>query len=198
MLAERKLDDDVDDALNMFNDSIKLAANCMIKRINTSGTWKNAIWYDNECKEAKVECRKKLKCFRNIRNEESRKVYVESRKQYKRIIKLKKQRHRKSVADSLTNNINNSGVFWKELKQLGGCKKSTISENITLEDWYKHFENVFKQCEVAENNHNYINDPEEESDHTLNSVITEEEVKWAVAKLNTVKQGELTGLYQKC
>lgn len=195
-LASSNLETNVEDALLLFNDCIKNAAQCMVRKCNVSGNRKNAVWYDQECKEAKVNCRKKLKSFRKcMKDATRRKMYVDSRKQYKSIVKQKKQEFRKNTADLLKNSLNNSEVFWKELRKIGGCKKSTLSDVISLEDWYEHFKNVYKQCEERVNDDSIPeNDMEDEKDHRLNAAITKDEVRKAVMNLNSGKAGGTDGI----
>ena len=201
--ATEEIDSNIDTALQTFNECLKTAANCMQKQIKQPNSRSNAPWFDEECKKARKECRKKLKTLKkNMKRsktscEESRVEFVKSRKGYKKLIRLKKQANQKSKAESLENNLHNPSTFWKEVKNLGGCNCKTIENKLKIEDWYKHFQNVFKECDDTTSG-DFENHCEgsisEDSDHILNAKITEEEVRQAIHNLNNGKAGGTDGI----
>jgi hypothetical protein len=132
--------------------------------------------------------------FRKKRDEENRHCYIQSRKSYKSLVKQKKREYKKNLAEQLKNNVNDSERFWKDIKKLGCCKKSEISDKIKLDEWFIHFENVFKQCEEIFCENIAESDVNENSDHELNCEITEEEVKCAITSLNSGKAGGTDGI----
>ena len=83
-LATATIDVNVDEAIVLFNDCVKSAAECMIQTCNEVYNTKDKKWYDRECEEAKIECRKKLNIFRDSRKDDDRQTYVLKRKVYQK------------------------------------------------------------------------------------------------------------------
>jgi hypothetical protein len=189
------IEEDINEAIQVFNDSLKSAAQCMSKMCGTCNTKKGRKWYDQDCRLKKRECRRRLRYFRQERNEQTRKCYVDSRKCYKQLVKLKKENYQKSKIESLENNLNKP-QFWKELNELGGACKGNICEEITIDEWYDHFSNVFKQDTAATRTNTHINHDElsQNEEHVLNAPITKEEVSAAIKNLHSHKAGGLDGV----
>ena len=99
---------------------------------------KGAAWFDTECREAKRESKEKLRKFRKTRKPEDRKDYADSNKSYRRLTRIKKKEFKRNKAALLATNLKNASVFWKELKSLGGEKKSNASDKIDIDVWYDH------------------------------------------------------------
>ena len=189
------METNIDDAVVHFNDFVKSPATCMIKTFTLSNDIKKEPWFDDECKEAKKECRRKLRTFRRKRTQFDLEQYLSKKKTYTTLRKLKRQAYRRNKAESLKSNIKKSALFWKEARLLGGNDRNNLTESISLNDWFHHFSNVFKQCAEAEND-NIINVSglEEKEDHILNKPISKEEVKQAIVRLKTGKSGGLDGV----
>ena len=87
--------------------------------------------------------------------------------------------------------MNNPSLFWKELRELGGERKTGISDKISVDDWLEHFKSVFELINADgddDANVNIVgNDLEDEENHVLNRPITEEEIRQAIRKLNCGK-----------
>ena len=196
-LKESKLliDDNINEAIQVFNDSLKTAAQCMVKKIRIQKQHKQSIWYDGECRQMKKECKKRLRHFRKERNEELRKQYVEKRSGYKQLLKRKKFEYQMNKADKLSKSTNSS-EFWTELKELGGTKKSVVSDKISLNQWHEHFKNVFNYDNEVMAENVFVNeyDNVQNNEHALNKPITLDEVKTAIKKLNNHKAGGLDGV----
>ena len=56
--------------------------------------------------------------------------------------RVKKQEFKRNKAAFLATNLKNASVFWKELKSLGGEKRSSVSDKIDISEWYDHFKNI--------------------------------------------------------
>ena len=84
-------------------------------------------------------------------------------------------------------------MFWKELKSLGGEKRSSVSDKIDISEWYDHFKRILGHTfnETADQSNVQENDVAEEADHFLNQEITADEVQKAVTNL---KPGKACGL----
>lgn len=187
----------VDNAVMHFKDFVKSAASCMIKKYTVSNNVRKEVWFDNDCKVAKTECKKKLRKFRRSRTSLDLQEYLTKKKTYTTLRKLKRQAYRRNKADILNNNLKNSAVFWKEARLLGcGNRNSNgLPDSVSLDDWYHHFRNVFRQCEDIEKNKEHVrSNTEENKDHTLNKPISKEEVKQAIKYLKTGKSGGLDGV----
>ena len=71
--------------------------------------------------------------------------YVQCRKMYKELIKQKKREHNKEMSVSLSSNLQNPEMFWKQIRKL--CGNYSRAPSISVQDWYEHFTTVF--CETA-------------------------------------------------
>jgi len=186
------LDEDVDKALDVFVTSLTTASECMVKRTVKKGVQerKGAVWFDSECIAAKKESKRKLRFFRKTKTAED---YLQARKRYKCLLKTKKRQHKRNLSNVLTENLNNSSVFWKELRNIGGGQKSQISTEITKDNWFNHFKNTFSlpadNKETENNMQNMYNKADilEDPEHDLNKCITENEVVCAINKLSKGK-----------
>lgn len=191
--AFNSIEGNVNAAVSLFNDVVKSAAECMVKKCNISGI-KKEPWFDNECKIAKRESRCKLRVYRRRKTSVDLHEYLEKKKVYTTLRKLKRRAYRRDKAEKLSNNIKNSADFWKEARPLGGSK-NTLNNNISLDDWFHHFQSVFKQCEDAVNNGPVFTlDKEQNKEHVLNMPISKDEVKLAIARLKNGKSGGLDGI----
>jgi hypothetical protein len=191
-------DIDINESFKQFNKGLIVASNCMIKTVSSQRKMKNkgAPWFDAECTLAKKTCRTKLNLFRKNRQDDFRKDYVLERKKYKLLIRQKKRQFQKSRAEFLLDNMHDSSVFWKELKNLGGEKKDQIKQDIDVDEWYEHFQKLFGQNETDEANtdNSRACNEEEEADPFLNNRITIEEVKQAIKELNSGKASGTDGI----
>ena len=192
-----KLDDNVDDALDLFVTCIKEASACMYKKVSVH-TVRKSEWFDEECQLAKKESRRKLNQFRVSRLENDRKDYVIARKFYKSLLKKKKQEFRKQKVTQLASNISDSSIFWKELRSMG-CSKNdnSVKANIEISEWYDHFKTVFQSDDEPQDDRSNVDISKElleESDHVLNEDLTEEEVKKAINRLKVDKATGIDGI----
>ena len=111
------------------------------------------------------------------------------------MIKQKKRNYKREKATALASDNMDPKTFWKEVKDMGCRNDATkASNNITIDEWYDHFKDVFgnnvndQECELP------TFDQLEEPDHILNTAITEEEVKYAIKKLKCGKASGLDGV----
>jgi hypothetical protein len=193
--AFEKIDVNFSEALSQFTVCLKSAAKCMIKKQGVNKNAKNAVWYDKDCRDAKKVCKKKLRKFRKQRTEKERKDFVASRSTYKKMVKQKRQQYRRNTAETLANSVQNSSAFWKLFKNLEKNKRCNVGDNISTEDWYNHFKNVFGKMDITGNEEIRIEkdvtcDPES----SLNSRITRDEVKNAIKNFNSGKAGGIDGI----
>ena len=190
--AKTKIKDDIDEALNDFVNCLVTASNCMKKKIYRKKNLNKAAWFDDECRNAKRKARNKLKKYRQSRDENVRLEYETANRKYRNLIKNKKKEFKRNRAATLATNINNASVFWKELKSLGGERKTGVSDKIDMKEWYDHFKGLFGQGD-EEPGTNSVTDENllEEPDHPLNGKISEDEV---VRSIRNLKAGKSCGL----
>lgn len=192
------LDYDVNEALKLFNDALLTASDCMRKRVLVGGGQQRqpALWFDEECRQAKTVARQRLSDFRLSKTDADRELYVQARKQYKSLTKSKKVSYSRNKALQLASLGKNGKLFWKEIKQLSGRKKPMISKEITDLQWFIHFQQLFSGDTIRLDDSERETGPAivgEENDDTcaeLNAAITEPEVLEAIAKL---KKGKACG-----
>ena len=165
----------------------------MVKKCHMNKHTKGAAWFDTECREAKRESKGKLRKFRKTRKPEDRKDYADSNKSYRRLTRIKKKEFKRNKAALLATNLKNASVFWKELKSLGGEKKSNASDKIYIDVWYDHFKNILGHTanETIDESNVQEQDVSEETNHSLNQEISVDEVQKAVTNL---KSGKACGL----
>lgn len=192
--AKQSLDTSINDALLLFNEAVKSASVCMVKKCNVTRCVYDAPWYDAECREAKRECRRKLRRYRRNKVTELLLPYLESKIIYKQLRDLKRRDYRRNKAELLNRNINNPALFWREMRTLGGFKKSVTCDDISLENWYDHFKGIFRQCEAASGKENEVVNETDQTNPLLDAAITEAEVRHAINRLNCGKAGGSDGV----
>jgi len=134
----------------------------------------------------------KLKCYRASRKEVDRQIYVTARKQYRHLLKSKRQTFRKQKTEALAKEINNGSHFWNELRKMGCTNKKKVVNNISTDEWFRHFKTVFQgNNEELERDGGIELEPSEDIDNILNTEILEVEVAQAIGKL---KKGKASGI----
>lgn len=193
ILARNFLKTDIDKAVDYFVQGICRASECMKKKVGLKNSRKKSAWYDNDCKEAKILVKKKLRVFRRTRNHNDRMEYVNANKTFKKLIRNKRKLFRQNQAAALASSSKNSSAFWTHVRHLMGDKKTDHSIKIELNTWYTHFQNLFNH-DVAYNENVVQEDVPTDPDHVLNAIITIDEVLIAVRNLKTGKAGGLDGI----
>ena len=177
---------DVDQALEKFTNCILHASECMKKAGRHKEMPRNK-WFDNECLLAKKNTLCKLKIFRKQRTVENRMDYIQAKKSYRKLTKAKKNDFNIRQANSLDSKIRDSQQFWKDLKSLWNNKTHVNPETfIPIENWYQHFENLFRSASgICENPAD--GNIDENMNFDLNGPITEQEVLNAIDNLRNRK-----------
>lgn len=80
-------------------------------------------WYNEDCKEKKIEMRKALKEFRKWGTKDKREDYIEKRQKYKDKMDEERQMYYERFAKEL-NDCRDSKAFWKSVNLLKGGKKA--------------------------------------------------------------------------
>ena len=91
--ALKEIEYNIDVALNMFNDGIIIAIQCMKKRVKVTKTdARENDWFDKECREKRRKKNSSKLCkFRRTHNPQHRQVHTESRSEYIALPKQKKK-----------------------------------------------------------------------------------------------------------
>ena len=179
------LDEDINLALDKFNEGIIYAGECM-KKVIYIGNEKQQRWFDVECKMEKKLLRQCLRKFLKHKSVEDRKNYVTKRKEYKCLLKRKKADHKRKLLDSLYRHKQDPKLFWNIIRSVRG--KSPSINSISKVEWFSHFEEVFNCNYEDENPDSSVNDSHSISSHpTLDQAISVEEVEAAARSLKNDK-----------
>lgn len=150
--------------ISSFEDAILNSSNVFKKLKRYGGKPRNyKPWFDTDCKRAKTDARKRLNRFRLSRSEHDLLLYVNSKHAYKNICKRKKFVFDKNALSKLESTTGNSKRFWGEVKKL--TNKPRTEPNISLDDWFNHFSNLFSVVNnVDSENEERINAENENDD----------------------------------
>ena len=194
----------------IFVKCLKDASKCMLKKCSSS-IKKGAAWFDSECLEKKKETRAKLNRYRGLHrkamrlsdkdaaeveeaiaeSEEAREIFVNARKSYRALLKIKERDFKMKEINTLLSGSENSTDFWKQIRKMGCSKKKRTVNNISMEDWAKHFKHVFQSNEDFIQDNSVECEGNDDTEHFLNTGISEEEIIQAITKL---KRGKAAGL----
>ena len=108
---------------------------------------KGYIWFDKECCEFKKTVRHKLRKFQTTRDKEDRILYTRYRNEYKVLLRSKKSFFKANVTLRLSDNIRDSGIFWKTLKMLQFRRHSVCP--VATEVWVQHFREIYAENESS-------------------------------------------------
>ena len=95
------------------------------------------------------------------------------------------------MRDKLLSNVNDAKLFWKTLKTV----KSNVRHvsPICIDDWYKHFSNLFKSVDTDDNVPVVLDDDDDDDDDDdlfvdiLDSPISKDEILKCIAELKCAK-----------
>ena len=189
---------DTNHALELFTNLLLDASECMVKRVPSKRKQiHDSIWFDDDCKQAKNNAKFLQSIHRKTKTNEDRLAYVAARKAYKSLIRKKKAGYKREKARRLGSFAKDSRSFWRELKTVSGKKKNTPSENITENEWFDHFRNVFNQCTPTESGPHHENIIHEGAGTAadLDRPISAQEVTNAIHKLKNGKAPGTDGIF---
>jgi hypothetical protein len=194
--AMNLIDLDVDTALRDFSECIMHASECMKKKCFSVADTKSE-WFDEECLFVKKWVRLKLIIFREQRSEKTLEHYLEAKKFYNALQKVKRLEFAKTKTDKLYEMINHPSKFWRELKVMGcGRSKLAMSSQIVIEEWLDHFRHI-----LSDDNAHGIRENDMERDEwrendaeLLDVEFTEYEVKNEIMALSRGKACGLDGI----
>ena len=185
--------DDVNAALELFNNALKKCADCMSKEVLSSKS-KRFDGFDNECVQARRHLRKLLRKFKKmpIKTDGAREDYCKSRREYKNLVNKKRRDHNDKLYAELLESVNDQRAFWKTVNKMGG-RKIKQKNNISLQKWHDHFKSILDQQEDIEDVEN-LNSNSAENIDTLDDPISREEVLKAIHKLRCKKAAGTDGI----
>ena len=124
------VDNDVNDAMRLFMECLKDAAECMKKRVCVNGRRKGFDWFDEECKAQRRLVRKLLKKFRRSLEAHDRVSFCQVRRQYKNLIFRKKRQYNQTMIDTLVSSVNCQKEFWDNVHKIIP-KRKTVKNQIS-------------------------------------------------------------------
>lgn len=188
----RDLSTPTDDVLDCFQETMLKSSKQFVKisKGNSRNKRGNKAWFDKECKHLKDKTVKRLRKFRSSRSVDDLELYQHNKKVYKNVCKRKRLAYEKAFVTKLETNVNNSRVFWKEVKKLYHNHQSVNS--IDKDSWYEYFSSLLANDDGQENQQNIgyegINVNDEEIGYLiLNSPITDNEIIDSIRDLNVNK-----------
>ena len=131
---------DVNEIISDIVDMLKCSA---IHKTHSNISKTQPLWFDRECESLKTIKLRNLKQFRRIRSEEYLQAYINSRKTLKNIICEKKKIFHEKQLESLISCVGDSKSFWSKLKIITCKRNPNRSVNITSQEWFTHFEQLF-------------------------------------------------------
>jgi exonuclease III len=150
-----------------------------------------SLWYNHECENARKEFSSATRTYKNNRSPNNRKILLASRKKYRSVKRKSEANFKRQEKNKLHNFAKNQPQkFWKEIKKLK--KNKTDIGDITIEEFYDHFKDLYSNNDVFLNNQ-----VDEELSNNLNQNIVEEldkdftleDVLTAISSLKTGKSG---------
>ena len=142
------------------------------------------LCFDKDYSTAKKTNYQALRRFRNSNTDTDLSEYLAKCNDFKNLIRTKKQDFNENQIDYL-----DSKTFWGKIKSMSGKNTRKSLGKISKEDWYKHFQNLFKTTE----NINVpveleIDAPDDEIEFLIfSSEITDDEILAAIKHLKVGK-----------
>jgi len=93
-------------------------------------------WWDAECKRNKRKVYKSYKRWKKER--QSKEKYLRLRREFRENCKEKEERNRKRIEEEIKNITTKAQRRWKFVN-LGRKKARIVDENISMEEWKRHF-----------------------------------------------------------
>ena len=173
----------IDAALGMFIDALKVCGHCMKKTKVLGSELRQNIWFDQDCKVSRRLVRKLLNKFKKHSNESNRFEYCKARREYKHLLYRKKRAYNEGVFNSLLEAVNDQKEFWSKVRQLS-TQKCYQKNNISCQDWFDHFRKVLEDNNIPEDKEI---DSELEYNEMLDRPISREEILLAIRKIKRKK-----------
>lgn len=160
----------------------------MTLKINNK-TGHSKAWYDSECVSLKKHLKKLLKKCKKEKfdNDETIVEYNNSKKIYHNLKKLKKETHRNSILDQLTQS-KDSKTFWRIINSFRRSYNNAKND-IELDVWYEYFSTFFQEIKSHKEN-TIVEISIKHSNLALEKPITKEEI---ISALRNSKNNKTPG-----
>lgn len=177
----------VNEALDMFNDIVKQAAECMKETVCMDRVKRHDKWFDQECRIARQNVRKLLRKFNKTLEPSDRYCYCTARREYKNMISMKKLAYNNQLYHQIESSIGDQKDFWKNVRTV--LRKDYSKNTITTEEWYDHFKNLLDihDSSGTDTQEECVAHVHDDSLEYLDRPISKQDVISAIKKLKNAK-----------
>ena len=156
-------------------------------------------WWDLSCADRKSRKNHALRKFRKSNSNTDFRDYKIERNHLKSLCKIKKKQHQKKQRKLFTDSSNKPKDFCTVIKS--GKSKNSPENNICNSDWVNYFQSLFSS-EVnqpnIDQNHPLQNIVQNNDTTSLESQITDAEIRYALSKLKADRSGVLMDYVLRC
>ena len=194
---------DVNESVDKFVKIIETAAKKSLQLTNSKKKAKkrhSQIWFDEECSDVRKRLRHiSNKKHNNPLDEKTKLEYLSIRRQFKCLLRRKKQNHKDSKIDELIN-TRNPNQFWSTLKSMSNKTHLSHDSIIPAGKLYNHFQQLHSDPLNVDNipkfQENINKDLKNKEMHVmqfdeLDQLFTEEEIRMTVKTLKNKKSAGL-------
>ena len=183
----------IDSIMSRINDKLKNAGTNYAHLKRATKEDRNPKWFDNECSKLKADKYRLLRKYRKTRRDEDLENYLSAKNLFKNTCSTKADEMARNNLNDLTSSIGDSKSFWTKLRNLTN-KNKPIKNNISTEDWVRHFENLLNNSSDENDNLTINRSPDidisEVENYIFNSEISEDEVRQSILHM---KKGKSPG-----
>ena len=141
--ANEMINQNVNISINIFNNAMKQVSCCMLKQLKFGYNKQKWTWFDKECKETKLIVKRALRNMRINRTKDSIGKYIELKKEYSALLKLKSDLYKTYLRNKLMNATKDLTSFWSALRSVR-CRLRNGVVDIPKDNWQRHFFSVFE------------------------------------------------------
>ena len=200
LLAVNSVDDLFDEDVNsshvanVLSQCLMKAADFLKRTFRSKKQTQGRDWFDADCANVKRITKKLLRTYLKTKHEVDRQSYIDLRRKYKEMIRIKKSDYRAAVGASLCSNIRNSSEFWKNVKKLNSA--NVMPNVLSSQSWYEHSSKLLICNDIQPISSLVTTRPVRDFpfDEELNGPITKTEIEGALKHLATGKAGGIDGI----
>lgn len=184
----------LNNAIEAFTCYLSRVSQCMTRVIRPFDSYKDPSWFDNDCRLKKTGARGALREYRKAKTDLNRLVYCHYRKEYKELLKEKKECFKKRQVNALVDSSGDGLQFWSTVRTM--LRKSQPKANISLDQWQEHFETLLNANDENQSDQEDIIINAEPTDycHITDRPIVSEEIKDAIGHLKRNKASGWDGI----
>ena len=157
---------------------------------------KVSSWWDKDCSKAKYLKNNSLRHFRQTNSQHSLNSYLDRKKHYTYVCKVKKVNMQRQNRQKLVNSRKSPREFWNTLK--GSSKFIDTTGKIKPRDWQNHFHQLLNppspDHDEGDRDDSLHQIRQDIDDSDLNTIITDSEVRRSIIGLNSNKTPGPDGL----